>query len=326
MPELWAIPATRLILVEGDPGIPAGQEDDWAAGLGGLLHEGKAIGTAQLKANVGERDLSMAFTDANAVRQAIRQGSTNAGAALQPVYSSFNAGLTQIVNGLTAGDISRRDARLSTASLLRTTYENIREIARRASGMPTLAHESTIYREEERWFRSAVNEEVSYLHGFLDDIIGGRTQRIQERISAYTAALRFMYEAARIQALPNQVLLYWTGPRKRDDPKVCEGCEYMMERSPFPKDTIPAVPRDGSTPCLTNCRHRIIVRVVEDTNAIVRRRATLGRRESMLRRLNEIKESAGLGRAAPRRSRAERNPFSGTPLTRARASRVRRRR
>lgn len=324
---LYALPGTRLILVENDPGIPTGQEHDWAAGLPRHLLEGKAIGTAALKGNVGERDLSMKYLSSVDVREAIRAGSSNAGAALQPIYNNFRDGLQEVITAMTrsGGAMSRREARVRTGKLVRGAYESVRAVARRASGVDALAHESTIYREEEEWFRSAVREEVGYLHGFLDDILSGSTNRVQERINAYTNALRFMYEAARVQALPGQVLLYWTGPRKRDDPHVCEGCEYMMERSPFPKDAIPSVPRDGSTPCLTRCRHRIVVRVVENTNAIVRRRGILGRRGDMQKRLQEIKERAGLGRAVPERSRRERNPFDGAALTKARATRVRKR-
>ncbi len=33
----------------------------------------------------------------------------------------------------------------------------------------------------------------------------------------------------------------------------CEGCAYIMERTPFTKFNLPAVPRSGSTPCLQNC-------------------------------------------------------------------------
>lgn len=320
MPTLQAIPATRLIFFENDPGIPVGRSADPFAGL--FLTEarmGKSIGTASMKGNIGERDAFMRNLPRQAVQQAIQRASRNAPRALAAVYSSHRMGLVEIVTAFVGDRVDVREARLRSAKMFRTSYERVREIARRASGVEQLAVESVIYAEEEKWFRSAVREEISYFHGLLEDISNQRAHNVQTRIEGYVRALRFMYEAARIQAMPDNVLLYWTGPRKRDDPKVCEGCEYLMERSPFPKDTIPSVPRDGMTQCLTNCRHRILVRVVRNLNEVVARRHALGKRDKMIRKLNTLKEEAGLGRAAPRVTGTAKNPFKGTPLTKARA-------
>lgn len=333
--RLALVPETRLVYVYNDPGIPSGMtEDVWAGLCGwhglaravGMLDEGKAIGSASMKANVGERDLSMRFLPREQVRQTIQRARGNAGRALNRVYGVHRATLLSVISEYVAGNITRKKARIDSAHAIRSSYERVREIARRASGIEQLAHESRIYKEEEQWFRSAVREEVGYFHAFLEDIRRKRAFNIAERVEAYTKALRFMYEAARVQAMPDSVLLYWVGTaRQKDDPHVCDGCEYMLERSPFPKDIIPAVPRDGSTQCLTNCRHRIIVRVVEDLNDIVRRRHVLGKSKSMIRRLQEIKEGAGLGRAMPKTKGTAKNPFKGQPLTRATAARVRRR-
>lgn len=316
-----AIPGTRLLYVENDPGVT-----DISDPLSGLyLVEGKAIGTASMKANVGERDLGMRGHHRTDIQAAIQAGSRNAPRALTIIYNEHRRELGRIVNEYIAGTLRRKDARLDAAKQMRTAYERVRVVARRASGVEALATESTIFREEEKWFRSAVNEEVGYFHAFIQDIQYRRAGNIHTRVEAYVKALRFMYEAARVQAMPDNVLLYWTGPRKADDPKVCEGCEYMMERSPFPKDILPAVPRDGMTPCLTNCRHHILVRVVEDLNEVVQRRHVLGKRVTLLRALKERKAAAGLGRAMPKVTGSAKNPFKGTPLTQARAPRRQRR-
>jgi hypothetical protein len=316
---LQALAATRLILVEGDPGIPSGMIHDPFAGLSQSLIEGKAIGTALMKANVGDRDLRLRGLAATEVQAAIRSASRNSPRSLNRAYAEHREGIRSIVDEFVRGDITKTDARKQSSLMFRKSYERVREIGRRASGLDTLHGESTLYREEEKWFRSAVREEIGYFHGLLEDIGDNRAPRLLDRLEAYTKSLRFMYEAARIQAMPDRALFYWRGPRKADDPKVCEGCEYMMERSPFPKDSIPSVPRDGSTPCLTNCRHYIFVRIAEDLNDVVRRRQALGKRESMVKRLNEMKRAAGLGRQSPHTTAAERNPFKGSPLTKARA-------
>lgn len=324
MSGLWTIPATRLIYVTNDPGIPSGLIHDPFAGLSpSLVTESKAIGSALLKANVGTRDAQLRGIAPERVQDSLARASSHATRSLQSVYDDARVRLMGSVRAMIDGDISRTQARQRSARVLRESYERVREIARRSAALEELAVDAAIFREEEKWFRSAVREEVGYFHAFLEDVRNNRARNVTERVNNYVKAMRFMYEAARIQAMPDRVLLYWRGPRKDDDPKVCEGCEYMMERSPFPKDTIPAVPRDGSTPCLTNCRHRIFVRVARDLNDVVRRRQALGKRESMIRELHERKRDAGLGRAMPRRTSAERNPFKGDPLTRHTARRRR---
>jgi len=55
--------------------------------------------------------------------------------------------------------------------------------------------------------------------------------------------------------------------------------------------------------------------VARDMNDVVRRRHALGKRESMLRELNERKRAAGLGRVAPSVTGLAKNPFKGTALT-----------
>jgi len=313
--RLEAIPDTRIVYVHDDPGIPEGMSADPFAGIESLLAEGKAIGSASMKANVGERDRFMRNIPTARVREAIQRSSANASRVLTRIYNSYRRSLQGVVGDLSAQTTDIREARLRSSKLIREAYERVRVVARNASGMARLGADTAIFREEEKWFRSAVREEVGYFHGFLDDIENNRTHRIAERVEDYTKAIRFMYEAARVQAMPDNVLLYWTGPRKRDDPKVCEGCEYLMERSPFPKDTIPAVPRDGQTPCLVNCRHRILVRVVRSMNEVVRRRVTLPRRDKMVKHLNEVKKANGLGRSTPRVTGKAKNPFKGDPLT-----------
>jgi hypothetical protein len=317
---LYAIPGTRIVVVLNDPGVPGGASCDPFAGL--PLHEGKAIGTALMKANVGERDLSMRYLPRQQIKDAIQNASRNSPAALAQVYANHRGALMGVVNGFATGRITREDARTRSSKFIREAYERVREIARRASAVGVLAHEGSVYAEEEKWFRSAVREEIGYFHAFLEDVRRQRAHNLAERVEAYVKALRFMYEAARVQAMPDNVLLYWTGPRQATDEHVCDGCEFLMERSPFTKDSIPAVPRDGMTACLTNCRHRILVRVARDLNEVVRRRAVVGKRETMIRRLNEIKAEAGLGRSTPKTTGIARDPFRGASPTKRTAERI----
>jgi hypothetical protein len=283
-----------------------------AVQLAASVMEGKAIGSAMLKANVGERDRALRVMDPSMIRRSIRRAGSNAPRALQQVYQEARLALPPIVNRLAAGAITLDDAQLRSAVAIRRLYERMRQIGRRSSGLRELGADEAVFREEERWFRSAVREELRYWNTFLQEVEDGRARRIPDRINAYIDALRFMYEASRVAAMPDNTLLHWVGPR---DEKLCPGCAYLMEMSPFVKDNIPAVPRDGSTSCLTHCRHRIVVRVANNLNEVVRRRQQLPRRDAMVRELKRRQGRGGRDLARPDNPRG-RNPFHREGLTR----------
>jgi hypothetical protein len=263
------------------------------------LEEGKAIGSLLMKGNVEERDRPLRFVPPDQIRDAIRRAGTNSPRSLQRVYVEARRDLGPILqDAQRGGDLEA--LQVQSAVVFRRLYEKLREIGRRASGLQELRADTTLYREEERWFRSAVREEIRYWNTFLAEVQSGTAKNIPKRFDAYIDALRFMYEAARIATMPDNVLLHWMGPR---DERLCAGCSYMLEMSPFTKDNIPAVPRDGMTNCLTHCRHHIVVRVASDLNEVVRRRQQLPRRDKMVRALKERLRRKGRSLAAPQ------NPF-----------------
>lgn len=286
-----------------------------------VLIEAKAIGTAQMYGQVSMRDLVLRHQGAFAstLRSRIRQASTNAVRDLRPVVEDAERGVLAILLEWFAGHLSYREAQMQTAKEWRRAYERVREIGRRASGIDRHANVNpSVVHEEEKWFRSAVREELTYWNTFMHEINEDQVseERLLERLAAYLKALRFMYEGARVLGLPDNVLLYWLGPR---DERLCAGCEYVLERSPFTKNTIPAVPRDGSTPCLTNCRHKIVVRVVENRADVQQRERVLEARGTMVRALRAIKHEEHGGRhhyvrrIASRAHPHAKNPFHNAP-------------
>ena len=335
------------LFVESDPGIPAGKiadpfaglEESAVEGLRQQLDEGKAIGTALLKANVGTRDASLrprSLADATIMRGKIRRAATNIARQLRPIIREDRRGIPRgqarqvmrrMVRRWLRGRLTYSEMQVQSSARLREFHERVRDLGRQAAGLTQLGVSREVLREEEEWFRGAVREELVYWHTFLRQIEEGEVpeHEIWMRVDRYVKALRFMFEAARAQALPDNVLVYWMGPKK-DDPTICDGCIAMMEWSPFPKELLPAVPRDGSTPCLTNCRHRLMVRVAKQFNDVVRRKGQLDRmrietrrrptkgfgvRGKMMQALLEIKgRRANLHRAGGRAS----NPFRGERL------------
>jgi hypothetical protein len=312
-----------FVFVENDPG--GATVDDPFAGLdAATVTEAKAIGTAPMHGQVLLRDLAIRNQGAfdSTLRSRIRMAGTNAVRDLAPVVNEAERGVVALLFEWMAGRLTFTQMRVESAKVWRTAYEQVREIGRKASAIERHgpAVDSKMLHAEETWFRSAVREELRYWNTFLHEINEGQVseERLMQRLEAYLKALRFMYEGARVLALPDNVLLYWMGP-PRDDTTICEGCVYMMERSPFTKNTVPAVPRDGSTQCLTNCRHRIVVRVA-GLNEVFRRAEQLPARDTMVRELREIKENNHGRAAVARRHRIgnaahphARNPFHDAP-------------
>lgn len=301
--------------IEHDPGVPSTALHDPLAGLDvptakalTLTEHAKAIGTAQLSAQVLTRDSDLrqqygTVTGATQARRILRLAANNTARAMGPVSEGLHRDLRSFMERWLAGSMTYDDMRVKSGARIRTAYEAARRIGRDAVGLDRLGADPRVLREEESWFRDAVRAELSYWHKFLAQVQEGAVApgRIAARVDAYVSALNFMYEAARVQALPDNTLIYWMGPK---DDRTCESCDLMLEWSPFTKETIPAVPRDGTTQCGVNCRHRVVVRVARSFNDVVRRKDQLDAmriesrlrrgppRERMLSKLREVREES----------------------------------
>jgi hypothetical protein len=297
------------------------------------MAEAKAVGTADLSGDLAVRDAGLRAGWRSTVRYHVRQAATNAPREMKIAEENARGTIAPLLRGWLAGNITYADLEEHSSFLWRLAYEQVHEIGRHASALERLHPDPQVLAEEETWFRSAVREEMRYWQLAIREWrdrraaatrVRNREERAQtvaavdergwQRFEAYVRALRFMFESSRILALPPDVLLYWMGPDKRKDPKdrgICEGCQYMMERSPFVKANIPAVPRDGQTPCLTNCRHKVVIRIGRVDEA-ARRFQELPARESMVRQLKRIKdESHGAHRQRRAAGHARRTAGAG---------------
>jgi hypothetical protein len=120
--------------------------------------------------------------------------------------------------------------------------------------------------EDEKWVRSAMTHEMQFLNGMLDAIVDESfVMPLPRRIGMYMDALESFYDSARVIGLPATSAIHWIIPKK--DNRVCASCKYLAEHSPYSKRTLPTVPRSGATICLTNCRDRLFVRIVDQAKA-----------------------------------------------------------
>lgn len=309
----------------GLPVHPGHRRTSWAHES---IEEGKSISSAGFGGDVLARDVVARTQARGTIRKHIRQASRNANRDLQEVYETVEETIGGLLADWIEGRITISKLRAESADWWSRAYLRAREVGRKASAIERLHPQPEILSEEEAWFRSAVREELRYWNLFLQEMLRDRRARrfdegrMWERFGNYVKAIRFMYEASRVQALPDNLLFYWMGPKPVPSQKgrICKGCEFLVENSPYTKDTLPAVPRDGSTACLTNCRHRLVVRVADRID-IERRRRVLESRTVLSRRLKRLKERAhGTWRQRRAREIAQAvaphvaNPFLGQRL------------
>jgi hypothetical protein len=101
------------------------------------------------------------------------------------------------------------------------------------------------------WVFAAAASEVSYFEGLMKDLRYDRSNLPWEkRVVLFTQTLDSIFDAGRVAALPDLVVVHWNINETKEN---CEGCIYLAENSPYPRDVLPCTPRDGATSCLSNC-------------------------------------------------------------------------
>lgn len=165
----------------------------------------------------------------------------------------------------------------------------------RAAGLPGRGHGVSgveLGPDDEKWFKSAVAHEMRFLNKFATAVTEQSYRMpLDRRTRMYVDALESFYDSARVIGMPATSLFRWTG---KHDKKVCASCRYLKQHSPYHKKILPTVPRAGLTICLTNCRDRLLVRVVDDRTALDTLQGSPLTREQHVRNLLEIKRRGDL--------------------------------
>jgi hypothetical protein len=272
-----------------------------------LLREGKAFGSS--KARTGTRDsilLSRLKSSPNYQRNLETRRSQGKD-AFNRLKEEARIELHGLLRRYWDAEISLADVRRDSADFFQHFYTKVWEAGRGASGLDLYMPEALPTRAEAEWLKSAIREELTFWQSFMTEVEKGEAQfademdpmdltlrpparnyTVEERIDMYLAGLEGIYENGRVSAMPSNLLFYWFGP-KPGERGICKGCTYIVERQPFTKDTLPAVPRTGSTPCLMNCRHKLVVRQAS-AKEVANREAALPSRETMVKQLSSLKE------------------------------------
>jgi len=264
--------------------------------LDDALTEGKAIGTSKhADLTLLQNMLKASDADPANYAKALKAGLNVGKRKLEETQSTAHGKMVSAIGLFYGGKINEAELRKRVTKTMKVAWKDAFLAGLRGSGIPgNGAGKGKVLidlkgPQEEAWLKSAVAHEMRFLNKFLDSIVEdtGKMPLIQ-RVSMYVKSLRSCYESARVIALPPNVLIHWVGPH---DKKSCPGCTYLFEAGTFTKFTLPTVPAAGMTPCLSNCRDRLLVRRVTPGEVAEAEEALPKSRDAMLRDLREIKSS-----------------------------------
>jgi hypothetical protein len=256
------------------------------------LTEGKALGTAP--------EVDLVFLDKDRTMDAFlrpeefgldrRSGTTVGKKALKKTQARIESALNELVFDYQSKAVDEDEFRTRAAKLMKGAWKEVFIAGVRASGVKSPVHKEMIpalSAEDTKWLRSAMQHEMRFLNGMLTAIVE-RTYRmpLPRRIRMYADALESFYDSARVMGLPATVSIHWL-LRKKDE-RTCASCLYLEKHSPYSKKTLPTTPRSGATLCLTNCRDRLLIRIVEGAKAQALMQASPTRGEH-IKRLRRIK-------------------------------------
>ncbi len=230
---------------------------------------------AYLKSITESKDLADFRGEISLAKQtAIRQSASMAKpvAARRADEKSARADLEKLISGLELrmdGLLSRyksedpdrkiSDSRFKSemTSVLRIAYMEAYQLGTRASGLTRAGDlEFHLGTAEKGWLTRAFSSEQKYFAEFLAAVMRGESvTKSRNRIRAYAAAVRSIYDASRVLQLPEDVVLHWVLESKNP----CRECKLLHLLSPYTRDTLPTSPRGGSTRCLANCKCKLRV-------------------------------------------------------------------
>lgn len=232
----------------------------------GPLDEGKAIGTAKHADLVLLKNLLHGTNvDPGSHAKEVKQGNTVGRKKLAEIQDRTRRALVKLLSNYDTKKVGHTELRKQVVATMKTAWRDTFLAGIRAAGVPgsesghgKVIVPSVVPAMDEAWLKSAMAHEMGFLNKFLDDVITGTTvMPAVTRAKMYVDALESFYVSARVIGLPQDVVLWWVGPH---DHRSCAGCKYLFAHAPYSKLNLPTTPRAGLTPCLTNCRDRILVR------------------------------------------------------------------
>lgn len=165
--------------------------------------------------------------------------------------------LDRLMGGLASGRLSPQQTTGQARTLLRVSHAIAAELGRQRGGGSDEVRRAVAAR--------AAQAEAEFLRGMIADVRAGRYRRKGEggegakarraRATLYALKLTGTANAAFVASMPKDVEIRWILGKAEH----CDLCPVHAAGSPYTRATLPAVPGDGSTPCVTRCRCRLEV-------------------------------------------------------------------
>lgn len=137
---------------------------------------------------------------------------------------------------------------------LRDLHSDMYKIGRELAGNAATA-------EEAREIGLQVTDlEQSFLAGLTQDLADGKydgiTPALDQRLGMYASKGSSTASAGFVDGSDDNEEFYWDLNGAVED--HCQDCPYLEANSPYMKDTLYTAPRRGDTPCLSNCKCRLV--------------------------------------------------------------------
>ncbi len=187
-----------------------------------------------------------------------------------------------LIQKFTNGILDREKAEKQLRKLFRETYKQAFLMGWRSSGLSEWVQLSD---EDWQWLESALKEEFTYLSQFLDHIQKGyQKMPYRKRWKMYVDTLDHVFWVGKISVIPEEFVIDWMVDSKAER---CKGCLFLKQNSPYTVWTLPTVPKAGATPCLSNCKCKLRVRLPK--SQLEYNAAKNKQKRSLLKILSDIK-------------------------------------
>jgi hypothetical protein len=137
---------------------------------------------------------------------------------------------------------------------LRSLHADMYKIGRELAGKAATADEAELIGQQ------VTDLEQSFLAGLVVDLQDGRydgiTPALDQRLGMYASKGSSTASLGFVDGSGDDEEFYWDLNGGVED--HCQDCPYLEANSPYMKDTLYTAPRRGDTPCLSNCRCRLV--------------------------------------------------------------------
>lgn len=234
--------------------------DPWTTyDLGGLT-EGKGLYSFDASQDdIRQAVLDVGFKMDHRGWKTSRRGTTTvAKKQFDALQERLGGGIVEYTQDYLAGKINKTRWTNWVRHLLREAYQEAFQLGFKSSGAEDVRAGVATFDKE--WVATAARQELTFLNKLLREIQEGTYKgALERRLRAYSESLQNVFYSGRVMGTPAGHIIDWVGPHDRH---TCNGCNFLIEHSPYTKITLPTTPRAGDTRCRNNCRCRLIIRQV----------------------------------------------------------------